>query len=112
MDIQHDHYTNPPLDLELHLMVCFHRKRKMMHQFGRIVFVNIYALVHTFHYNSSKVHACIVPPIRLEIPFGPSRFVLNSGWPLDEDVWKREPSRMVPEGCSLLPWIIDMPATR
>jgi hypothetical protein len=74
-----------------------------MHQSGRIFVLDIYAQVHTFHHNSSKVHACVIPPFRLERRFGPSRFVLEPGWPLGNDDWQMELSRMVPEGWSLLP---------
>jgi len=56
-----------------------------MHQTRRIFFLNIYALVHTFHHNSSEVLACAIPPFRLEISFGASRFVFESGWPLGEE---------------------------
>jgi hypothetical protein len=62
-------------------MGCLQKEMKLMHQSGRTFVLYIYALVNTFHHNSSKVLACDVPPFQLEIPFGPSMFVSELGEP-------------------------------
>jgi hypothetical protein len=71
VDLPHDHLVGPPMGPELHLMGCHHRERKLLHQSGRDFVLYIYAPVHNFHHNNSKVLACDVPPFRREGPFGP-----------------------------------------
>jgi hypothetical protein len=74
-NLQHEHLVEHPLGQEPHLMVCIHRKRKLMHQSRRTYFPFIYVLVNTFHHSTRKLFTYDAPPFMMEIPFGPSRFV-------------------------------------
>jgi hypothetical protein len=56
-------------------MVCIHRKRDMMHQYGINFVPYIYVLVSTFHHNNSKVLVCDALSFLWGRHFGPPRFV-------------------------------------
>jgi hypothetical protein len=58
---------------------------KQMHQNGRTFVFYIYALVCTFHHNSSKFLTCDILPFQLEIDSGTSMFVSDLGDPWGKD---------------------------
>jgi hypothetical protein len=66
-------------------MGYIHKEMKNIHQSGRNFLLYFYALVNTFHHNSSQVFSCNVLPFQLEIPFGPSMFMSELVEPWGED---------------------------
>jgi hypothetical protein len=87
LDLRSGQLVVYPLRQCPHLIICHWRMWKLMHQFGRTCVHDNYGLTNTFHHSDRKFVASDIQPFVLEIRFGPSKFVSEQRYTLDEGGW-------------------------